>query len=345
MHGRVRRALALLLLIVGLAPGTWFYHTQRPWNSEVKLFFEPLVLPPKAVLARHLGPFELEAAWRMTSTYSGFVGYSALLPQPGGRLLAITDNGGYLFFSPPGAPPSEPRAGKVMPDAGNRRCDCDVEAAAQDPATETIWVTHEDTNAISRHDGAFTTLKSVRPPAMRHWPFNTGAEAMVRLADGRFIVVAEGMAHAFGSREHEAVLFRGDPLLGGKPARFTFAGAPQFSTTDMAQLPDGRVLILMRRLVWPFPLRFTGRIVIADPAAIRPGAVWQGTQVAKLSSTLPVDNFEGMAIEPREDGRVTVWLISDDNRAETQRILLWKLVVDPARLPGMQKGAGIAPRP
>ena len=72
--------------------------------------------------------------------------------------------------------------------------------------------------------------------------------------------------------------------------------------------------------------------MIADPAAIRPGEVWQGIEVAKLSSSLPVDNFEGMAIVPREDGRVTVWLISDDNHASTQRTLLWKLVVDPKRL-------------
>ena len=114
---------------------------------------------------------------------------------------------------------------------------------------------------------------------------------------------------------------------------FTFAGSREFSPTDMAQLPDGRVLILMRRLVWPFPLRFACRIVIADPAAIRAGAVWQGTEVAKLSSSLPVDNFEGLAIEPRGGGRVTVWLISDDNHAATQRTLLWKLAVDPARLP------------
>jgi hypothetical protein len=40
-----------------------------------------------------------------------------------------------------------------------------------------------------------------------------------------------------------------------------------------------------------------------------------------------------MAVTPRADGRLTVWLISDDNQTQLQRTLLWKLVVDPADLP------------
>ena len=216
----------------------------------------------------------------------------------------------------------------------------DVEAATQDPVTGMIWTAREDSNSISRYDPVRHTISGyVRPVPMRRWRQNLGPEAMVRLADGRFIVLQEGFPSFFETRLHRAVLFPRDPALGGKPVLFAFAGAPEFSPTDMAALPDGRVLILMRRLVWPFPLRFACRILIADPAAIRAGSVWRGTVVAKLTSSLPVDNFEGMAIEPRaandpNGGRVTVWLISDRNHAATQRTLLWKMTVDPARLPG-----------
>jgi len=329
----VRRVLLALLLILGLAPGTWFRQPADLWNSTASLRFAAVPLPPKAELARHLGAFELKQAWSLTSDYSAFGGYSALLPRPGGRLMAIADNARLFEFSPPSTRYAPSISAEVLPGRERQRKNRDTEAATEDPATGTVWVAREDSNAISRIDPAFRSFVNIRPLAMRDWPRNVGPEAMVRLHDGRFVTIEEGFAGWFESRLHPAVLFPRDPLLGDKTADFTFAGSPNFSVTDMAQLPDGRVLILQRRLLWPFPLHFAGRIMIADPAEIRPGAVWQSIEVAKLTSTMPVDNFEGMAIEPRADGRVTVWLISDDNHAATQRTLLWKMVVDPARLP------------
>ena len=193
----------------------------------------------------------------------------------------------------------------------------------------------------------FAGVWKVYPPR----PAGVGQSVInVKDPDGRFIVLEEGFDGFLESRRHQALLFARDPLLGDQPVQFAFAGDAAFSPTDMAQLPDGRVLILMRRLIWPFPLRFSGRIMIADPAAIRPGGVWRASEVAKLDAPLPVDNFEGIAIQPhspddRKDGQVTVWLISDNNNAATQRTLLWKLVLHPARLPQTRKGAGDAPAP
>jgi hypothetical protein len=330
--------ILVLLLILGLAPPILWYQAAKPVDFRPIVHFTPIALPPKTELSRHLGAFELEAAWAMTSPHSGFGGYSALLPEAGGQLLTISDEARWLRFSPPGTALATPEFGEVFVGLRHRRYDRDTESATQDPATGTIWIGREDANAISRHDAHFRSYVSIRPRSMRHWGTNTGPEAMVRMRDGRFIVLEEGFVGMFESRLHHAVLFPDDPLLGGKPTLFTFAGSREFSPTDMAQLPDGRVLILMRRLVWPFPLRFACRIVIADPAAIRAGKVWQSTEVARLSSSLPVDNFEGLAIEPPSktnpgDGRVTVWLISDDNHASTERTLLWKLAVDPAHLP------------
>lgn len=336
----MRRILAPFLLILALAPGTWLREGRAPWHEAVTLRFTRLPLPNEAERAARLGAFTLEAVWEMTSPYGGFGSYSALLPRPDGRLMAVSDSGRYLAFAPPGAPPAALESGSVVPERLRRRRDLDIEAATQDPAGSTIWLAREDSNAISRHDATFRGPRAyVRPPAMRGWGRNRGPEAMARLADGRFLVLQEGFAGLFEMRRHHAVLFARDPLLGGKSVEFTFAGPPAFSPTDMAQLPDGRVLILMRRLVWPLPLRFAGRIVVADPAAIRPGQPWRGREVAKLTAPLPVDNFEGLAIVPRPDGRVTVWLISDANNAATQRTLLWKLTVDPARLPGARKKA------
>jgi hypothetical protein len=346
MRGRVRRRLALLLLILGLAPGTWLRVPKRPWNPTVALRLTPVPLPPRASLASYLGPFALDGVWSLTSPYGAFGGYSALVPLPDGRLMAISDSARRLTFSPPGVPPLPPRTGDVIARSTRSKFDSDVEAAARDPVTGTIWTAREYINAISRHDPGFRRAVTRRPAAIRDWSENSGPEAMARLADGRFIALAEGFTGWFEWRRHEGVLFAGDPVADAPATRFEFSGAPGLSPTDMTALPDGRVLILMRRLVWPFPLRFAGAIMLADPAAIRRGETWNAVEIARLEPPLPADNFEGMAVVPRADGTVIVWLISDNNGAATQRTLLWKLALDPARLPRTRERARRpAPRP
>jgi hypothetical protein len=335
----LRRGLALLM-VGALLPVTWLREPLRPASRGESLHFVPVPLPPAEDLARHLGPFALEGVWQMTSPCQGFGGYSALVPLGDGRLLAIGDNGGLLWFAPPGRKPAAPKFAVFTTGPDGWKRDRDAESATRDPATGTLWVGWEWSHTISRHAGSLWEPVKVRPRAMRDWGVNSGAEAMVRLADGRFVVLGEGFSGWLDDRTHPALLFSGDPVTAGEPQPFTFAGPARFSPTDMAQLPDGRVLIVMRRAVWPMPFRFAARLAIADPAEIRAGGTWQAREVALLTSSLPVDNFEGIAIEPQADGRVTVWLISDDNNAVTQRTLLWKLSVDPARLPG-RSGGGI----
>lgn len=334
----MRRIIASIVLVAALAPVVWLREPLPATDRSQTLRFTRLALPPAARRAPLLGAFRLEAAWQMNSRNSDFAGYSALLPLAGGDLLAISDRGRWLRFAPPGEAASRPRFGVVGSNT-YLKSGRDAEAATIDPRSGMIWIAWERRNAISRHDAALRPRGRIAPRQMRDWPSNSGPEAMVRLADGRFLVLQEGFDGWFEDRRHQALAFAGDPLNAPPPLRFAFAGAPGYSPTDMAQLPDGRVLVLMRRLRWPLPLRFSGRIVIADPAAIRAGGLWQGREVARLEPPLPVDNFEGIAVTPGERGLLTVWLISDDNSAVTQRALLWKLSLDPARLPGARKKA------
>lgn len=330
---RARRIAAVLLLAAALAPGTWLREKPPVRHLQLDLRFAAQKLPPPAELAKHLGPFELEGAWVMESRRWRFGGYSALLPIGDGQLLAFSDRGYRLYFSPPGNAQHPPRVGMIAYPEYNPDDLFDAESATIDPATGRVWVGWENGNAITRHTLKFRGFAKVNPPAMRGWGINSGPESMVRLADGRFLVLREGSDGWLDSHRHRALLFAGDPLVKTKPLEFTFVGIPGFRPVDIAQLPDGRVLILMRKLVWPMPPRFVGRIMIADPRTIARGREWHGHEVAKLSTSLRVDNFEGLAIEPREDGRLTVWLISDDNNAVAQETLLWKLAVDPAKLP------------
>jgi len=329
----VRRFLALILLLALLGPGTWLREKLPPEDNRDLLHFERLADPPPTRLADRLGPFRLQGVWRMDNPLSAFGSFSALDSLGDGTLLAISDRGVAYRFSPPGAPPTKPWMDYVRRDQIDDKRNVDAEAVTVDPMTGTFWVAWEDGNAISRHAGGMTQLAIVRPRSMADWGDNSGPEAMVRLNDGSFIVLREGFESWTDRHSHRGLRFATDPTESQRHIGFTFDGPDGFSPTEMTQLPDGRVLVLLRRLVWPFPARFALRIVLVDPTDIRPGRRWQSRLLARLGSDLPVDNFEGMAVEPRPDGKYTVWLISDDNDAALQRTMLWKLELDPVRLP------------
>lgn len=345
------RGLALLLLILVLAPGTWLRDQAVPPTYRLALRFVAVDVPEKDEQAPHLGPFRLERAWRMESPHTNFGGYSSLVALDGSELLSASDLGYLLHFAPPGTSHA-PSLTSLFSDAVHAKANRDVEALTRDPSSGTLWMALEGHNSIARTTIGEQGLGAVvSPPAMRDWASNSGPEAMERLDDGRFVVLAEEFVDGSDARRHRGLLFATDPLENGEPIPFTFLGPKGFSPTDMAQLPDGRVLILMRKLVWPFPARFAGRLVLADPATIDEGAVWQGRVVARLTSPLPVDNFEGIAIaqsgSESKDDRLTVWLISDDNGSAFQTTLLWKLSVDPADLSDdtSKKARGNSARP
>src|SRR5690606_4099260 len=98
----------------------------------------------------------------------------------------------------------------------------DLEALTRDPATGRLWAAFEAINEIARYEPDFSGVVRVRPVAMRNWPGNAGAEAMVRLRDGRFIVLAEASPHWFAAGS-PGLLFPGDPVEGSQPVGFRFA--------------------------------------------------------------------------------------------------------------------------
>ncbi len=286
-----------------------------------------------------MGPLRLKGAWQLSSRHSAFGGYSALLVQPQGRLLAFSDRGYFLEFSKPDALAHPPRFGVTLTDRRQLKNNRDVESAARDPATGQVWLALEGRNAIARHGPRLEREAFREERDWKGWSNNGGAEAMVRLSDGRFVVLCECRSSWLGKR-HPAFLYAGDPASGIKGQAFSFEGGQGYRPTDMAELPDGRVLILARRLVWPIPARFAIKVLIADPAAIRPGQVWQAEELGELSGGWPVDNYEGLTIERQADGRLVAWILSDENGAASQRVLLLKVLIDEALLPQKQKAPG-----
>lgn len=326
----MRRFLAIIPL-AALAVITWA-RAERPPPPPPGLVVAVRPIAPRGNPAAHLGAFRLQGVWQLASRSAGFGSYSTLLAMPDGTLLAFSDSGNFLHFSPPGSRGEVLAGGDLLSGYPTAKAGRDVESATRDSATGRVWLGLEGTNAVFRLAPDLRPLNRVRPPAIARWGVNSGPEAMVRLADGRFVLLREAFAGWFESRRHDAVVFDGDPTAGARSWHFVFEGPRGFSPTDMTQLPDGRLLILMRRLIWPMPQRFAGRLVIADPRGIRPGRTLKARTVARIASSLPVDNFEGIAAVPTPDGRLTVWIISDDNFSSFQRSLLWKLSVDPRAL-------------
>ncbi|MCT2401339.1 esterase-like activity of phytase family protein [Novosphingobium mangrovi (ex Huang et al. 2023)] len=323
-------ALVLLFLLLGL---TWVRSAKIPREPQLAVQYVPLAVAKGADPAHHLGAFKLDGVWQMASPSRIFGSYSALLPMPDRSLLALSDSGTYLRFMPPDAAARQFEAGNLLKDRSWSKAGRDVESATRDPRTGEIWLGLEGSNSVIHLKPDLDLIRQVRPNTISGWGSNTGPEAMTRLSDGRFVLLREAFAGWFERRRHDAVVFEGDPTTGPRSWHFVFDGPAGFSPTDMAQLPDGRLLILMRRLIWPMPQRFAGRIAIGDPADIRPGKAWKVREVARIASSLPVDNFEGLAVVPAGENRLTVWIISDDNFARLQRTILWKLSVDPRQLP------------
>jgi len=271
----------------------------------------------------------VEGAWQFTARHSGFGGYSALAMDGPDRLTAISDRGGRLDFNDPSLGDPEARMSRMFRRGIVPRDLRDAEAMVRDPERGLLWIAYEHGNAIVRYHPESGDVRIAWPAMMAHWPRNGGPESMARLPDGRFIVLAEARRHLF-ARDGEALLFDGDPVEGAAPVLFRFAPPRGYAPSDMVALPDGRVLVLVRRVAFPYPPRFTARLLLADPATIREGALWDWQELAALREPFPMDNYEGVTVAPHADGGMTIWLISDDNTLMAQRSLLVKMHWQPA---------------
>ncbi|WP_161389269.1 esterase-like activity of phytase family protein [Croceibacterium xixiisoli] len=316
-----------------LAPGTW-WRSPLPAPDNRQILSVQAIPASADAFAAACAPVVLEKAWHLTSPNDHFGGYSGLVRLDGDRFLAGSDRGDMLIFDSPDPPghisPAPPRLGPFNPDAGSIKRNSDLEALTRDPKTGQIWAGYEFTNSIVRYNAQLQLEKDIAPKAMRFWPQNSGPESVTRLNDGRFIVLAE--RHYDGSKGHTpALLFPGDPVEGARPIEFRFPTPDGMAPVDAATLPDGRVVILLRGFRFGLPPRFHTRLVVGDPKTIRAGKAWQLQDIAALRDETLFDNYEGITIEPAQDGTVFLWIISDDNTASFQRTLLLKARWNPTQ--------------
>lgn len=322
MRRAARLALALIVAL-GLAPGTFV-------RTDVGVRTDPATVDiiPLANDTAPSGPLRLSGLWQIVSRHGWVGGFSALVADGQTRLITASDRAFRLDIDiAGGAPRAVPGSFRFIGRRySGRRELLDLESLARDPASGTLWAAYENFNLIERFtpDGE---RDSVEPRPMKSWDDNSGPETMTRLRDGRFLVIAEE-EFGDGIAYHQALMFPGDPVKGGEPIAFSLTvtgkDAEGFDPVDATQLPDGRVLILLRRVAYRIPAHFSSAIAIADPATIRPDDVWQARIVQHLPEPLLAENFEGIAFtpDPANPQRGAVWLIADDNMSVFQRSLL-----------------------
>ena len=313
--------IALVFLLLGPVAGTVQH---RPVDRMIEdAADQRIVLAADQRSARPGDQLRFVEGWQLISDHSQFGGFSALAIIGPQRFQLVGDNGSWtrLTLGPQGRVSDVTiRRLPTPPRSPQRKAFTDVEALVYDAASGKSWVALEGINQVWRLDAAMTRVESRRrSPALFSWPANGGPEAMMRLADGRTLLLSENAD--LDPRGTEGLVYIGDPAVPGiAPMRFFYDAEGKGQVSDAATLPDGRVLILHRRLALS-PL-FTTILAVADPAEIARDGVWRSQEIGRVPDALR-ENYEGVAISVAGD-RTFVWLVSDHNFNSWQRSLLVK---------------------
>jgi len=165
-------------------------------------------------------------------------------------------------------------------------------------------------------DGTPTAINL--PPGFERQPDNGGVETLTVLRDGRIVAISE----EYTLRPNAAVGWIGKPI---GPDRylwdmFEYMKIPRFNPTAIRELPDGSFVVLERAFDYLRGIRV--RVMQFPGSALKPDAVIDAEELARLASPYAVDNLEGLAATVGEHGETLLWMISDDNFNPLQRNLL-----------------------
>jgi hypothetical protein len=288
-------------------------------------------LDPRDPARTRVGALTYLGGVRLTSPDRAFGSFSAMRVA-GDRFTLVSDSGNLVHFRM-GADwqPRDVTFGDLPggPDNGAAKYQRDAESLTWDPETGRTWVAFENRNQIWRFDGALTRPeRSAAPAAMAGWSPAGGAETMVRLRNGQFVLIAE-MTRPKGGVGRIGLRFARDPTEAqAPPLRFVYVPPPGYDPSDAVELPDGRLLVLNRRLA----LRglFTAKLTVADLRGLTADAVVRGPVIATLAAPVLHDNYEALAIT-REGADTILWIASDDNGQFWEQSLLLKFRIEFAR--------------
>jgi hypothetical protein len=335
----MRRLIAALLLFVLLVPLPGSQRSRPPEDRSGTLRARAL---PGVEPGLRVGALTLVEAWELTSPDGRFGGLSGLTLLGPRQFLAVSDTGQTLRFTlgEDGAV-HDVRFADLPPlhRTMARKRYLDAEAVTRDPQSGTLWVALEGIGQIWRLSPDGRRQGRARNRAIARWPANGGTESLVRLTDRRFMALSE---RAVRAGFHEGVVFAGDPVKPRMPwFRFAYDSGDLGAPTDAAALPDGRALVLHRKLgLGPI---FRSGLALVDPRSLTAGATLTAQPLARLEDRRLAENYEGLAVAS-DGAALSIWMLSDNNQQDWQRTRLLKFRLDPAALADSKKGgAAVGP--
>lgn len=318
---RIFLVLAASPLLATFAPLALYSQPAPP--AKTWLDFTSIALDERDPARRSVGALTFLGGWVIRSNDRRFGGISALHVE-GKEVTALSDAGSVIRFALPESGRAEANIMRLPdgPSPSGKKGTRDSESMAV--RRNRLWIAFEGENEVWRYSR--TGLKaeaSAKPPAMKGWPANGGSEAMLRLPDGRFLILAE--TKELGGGATEALLFDGDPALAGtKTRRIAYRAPKGYLITDAALLPDGRLLFLNRRFALTEGV--SAKLTLAPKPDWNKVEALSGTGIVHLQPPLTVDNMEALSVT-QEGGRTILWMASDDNFNPLQRTLLLKFAL------------------
>ncbi len=300
---------------------------EAPLTVEVRA--EPVLLDPNDPERREVGRLVYRAGFHLTAEHPDFGGFSGLEVDAGGGMTAVSDRGHWLTAellhdaggTLTGIAPA--RLGPLLDDDGepvSGRWRRDAEELAALP--EGFAVSFEGDHRLVLYRGSEGTPPQ-GPPEPLAVPEgiaaagdNEGLEAVTRLADGRLLILTEGLRNGDG-----VAGWVGHPEDGWQ--RLTYVLRDERQPTGAATLPGGDVLVLERSYTKAAGNRL--RITRLAGEALLGGARLAGEELMLLERPLTVDNLEGIAVRQGPRGEALIYLLADDNFGDDQRTLLLQL--------------------
>ncbi|MEL7546530.1 MAG: esterase-like activity of phytase family protein [Pseudomonadota bacterium] len=299
-----------------------------PSDDESEQFFyqaEEIAPTDKATFDARLDGMSLAGIWVLESPRQAFGGLSGLVADESGALIAVSDQGQFVSLPMDRETGAPAEMGRMAPMRGpdgaplSGKSQGDAEGLALRDGV--AFVSFERDHRVSAFDleGCRGAAQEVvlarlnRTLAGVALPDNRGPEGLAILPDGTLRIGIE-------ARETGAAV-SGTMMTDGTLGNVVETTPPAFQLLTGLDHRDGLMATVYRAYD---PVRGNR---ISFTVARGTALVASGT----LKPPEPVDNIEGIALGPLNDGKRRLWLISDDNFNPRQRTLLFAFDLDANR--------------
>ena len=178
--------------------------------------------------------------------------------------------------------------GRALPDLPGieSKIRGDAEALADDADGGLLVGFERDHRVWSYADPNALPVAIELPPEVFSLSANSALESIARLPDGRLLIIAEAPVN-------DQTLIKGWILETDGWRPISYVARDEFEVTDIAALPDGRIIVLERWFAEPVFLQIRLRDISTD--MLQAGTPIDGRVLATFSNPLLIDNFEGLA--------------------------------------------------